>query len=182
MKKVYIAKRIPKNPLPHLVLSISNLMSVEQIHSLYVNKVFADENYIYNGPWILRPPLTEEDFSRNNLPVELKPQHVWKMVKEKIEASDVVIGIISGKAYGTIAEVGYACNCKNIAVYVLPEQNIQEDELQDLWFLFQMAKETKDLWSENDIKNVKEFSKIGINSLQDYVRFLENIVPNFIRK
>ncbi len=181
-KKVYIAKRIPKNPPPHLVLNIDSSMSVKQIYSLYVEKTFVEKNYIYNGPWILRPPLSEKEFSTNQLPSDLKPIDIWNMVKEKIESSNVVLGIINNKAYGTIAEVSYACNQKETAVYVLPDRNISMDKLQDLWFLFQICKTTKQSWANDDIKNIKEFAALHITSLQEYEKFLETIVPNFMKR
>jgi hypothetical protein len=182
MKKVYIAKRIPKNPLSYFVLNIDSSMTVVQIKQSYIEKVFIDKKYIYNGPWILRPPVSDNEFSLNKLPTDLKPSHIWDMVRNKIESSDVVVGIISNKSYGTIAEVGYACNCKTIAVYVLPDKNVTEEDLQDLWFLFQIAKTTRHLWSDDDIKNIDEFSVFGISSLQQYEDFLDTIVPNFMKK
>ena len=181
-KKVYIAKRIPKNPSPHFILNIDSLMTVEQIKLLYIEKVYISEKYIYNGPWILRPPLSDTEFSLNQLPIDLKPNHIWDMVRDKIESSDVVLGIINSKSYGTIAEVGYACNCKTVAVYVLPDEDVSEEELQDLWFLFQIAKITRHLWSDVDIKNINEFSERGINSLQEYEDFINTIIPNFMKK
>ncbi len=180
LKKVYIAKRIPKDPPPHLILNINSLMTIREVDSLYIEKIFVDTNYVYNGPWILRPPLSEDEFSLNHLPPNLKPIHIWNMVKKKIESSDVVLGIINGKAYGTIAEVGYASNCKTIAVYILPDENISNDELRDLWFIFQIAKTTKHLWSEDDIKNINEFKIRDINSIEEYENFISNIVPNFM--
>jgi nucleoside 2-deoxyribosyltransferase len=149
---------------------------------MYTEKTFMDVNYVYNGPWILRPPVSEDEFSLNQLPSNLKPIHIWDMVKKKIESSDVVLGVINSKAYGTIAEIGYACHHKGIAVYVLPDQNVSEDELQDLWFLFQIAKTTEYLWSNDDIEKISEFSALGITSLQEYKDFLDNIVPNFLKK
>jgi hypothetical protein len=181
-KKVYIAKRIPKNAPPHFVLNIGPSMTVEEIHSLYIGKEYADENYVYNGPWILRPPLAENEFSASKLPACLKPNHIWDMVKVKIENSDVVLGIVNGKAYGTIAEVSYACRHKGIAVYALPDEGLDESVLHDLWFLFQMVKDTKHLWSDDDMKNISEFSKRNINSIKEYEDFLETIIPNFMKK
>lgn len=182
MKKVYIAKRIPKNSPAYLILDIKPSLTVKEIHSLYVKKVFINQKYIYNGPWILRPPISEEKFTENHLPIKLQPNHIWLMVKEKIENSNVFLGIVNSKSYGTIAETSYACKCKGIAVYALPDKDVNDEELQDLWFVFQMIKDTKNFWSDDDIKNITEFSDLGITSIKEYETFLETIIPNFMKK
>ncbi len=181
MNKIYIAKRIPKNPPANFVLDISSAMSVQEIHKLYVDKTIPYDNHIYNGPWILRPPLSENVFSLNQIPSELQPVHIWDMVKEKIESSDIFLAIINSKSYGIIAEAGYDCKCSKLAVYILPDINISKDDLQDLWFLFQMAKDTKHLWSDRDITSIAEFSNHGINSLAEYENLIDTIVPNFMK-
>lgn len=181
MKKVYFAKRIPKMSDANLILDINSTMTIEEIHNLYVIKSIVCVDYIYNGHWILRPPTSNNEFSINHLPAKLKPNHIWKMVKEKIESSDVVFGIVSNKSYGTIAEISYACKCKEIAVYALPDSGVAGEELQDLWFVFQIIKETKHLWRDQDIKNIKEFSRFGITSIKEYELFLETIIPNFMK-
>ena len=182
MKKIYKAKRIPKDSPPHLILEIKSFMTIKEIHSLYVEKVFVGQKYIYNGPWILRPPVSEDEFTENHLPIDLQPNDIWLMVKNKIENSDVFLGIVNSKSYGTIAEISYACKCKGVAVYVLPDKEVNDEELQDLWFLFQMIKDTKDLWCDDDIKNIEEFSDLGITSIKEYETFLGTIVPNFMKK
>ena len=182
MKKVYIARRIPKQANPQFVLDVRPDMSLEQVFEIYTQKIYIQGLYIYNGPWILRPPISGDVFTLNTLPKSLTPMHVWDMVKSKIESSDVFIGIINSKSYGTIAELGYACNCPNMAVYVIPDTNLTDEELQDLWFVFQMAKKSEHLWCEEDIKGVKEFAQFNIHSLNDYKSLISKIVPNFLKK
>lgn len=182
MKKIYIAKRIPKNPNPKFVLEIEKSMGTKDIYNIYTQKTEICENYIYNGPWILRPPTSNDTFSMNNMPDKLSPKNIWEMVKVKIESSDVYLGIVNSKSYGTIAETGYACKCPNVAVYVLPEFGLSEEELQDLWFVFQMASVTEHLWNNEDIKMMDEFSKFNINSIDEYKSYLSKIIPNFMKK
>ncbi len=182
MKKLYLAKRIQKNPDPRFILSVNTNMSLENVIEAYVEKIYVTKRYIYNGPWVLRAPFYENVFAENNMPPDLKPINVWEMVKQKIDSSDIFIGIISGKSYGTIAEVGYACNSTKIAVYVLPEINLSYDELQDLWFVFQMAFNTENLWLDEDIKNIEEFNHLNIFSINDYKSYVSKIIPNFMKK
>lgn len=182
MKKIYIAKRIPHNSESKMILSINSKMALEEIHKAYTTKEEILDSYIYNGPWVLRAPVSNDNFSLNQIPRELKPIHVWNMVKEKINSSDVMLGIVNSKSYGTIAEIGYACNCLNIAIYVLPDVNIQEEELQDLWFIFQMIQTTKKMWHEDDIKLFPEFLNYNIHSLAEYEIFIQKIIPNFMKK
>ncbi len=182
MKKVYIAKRIPLNAEPKIILPLNIDMLPEEVHKKYVENCEIKESYIYNGPWILRAPLSDSDFSQKSIPESLKPIHVWNMVREKIISSDVVVGIVNSKAYGTIAEVAYACSCKNIATYVLPDLFSSEEEIQDLWFIFQMVQSSKDLWSDDDIKNIPEFQEHSISSLEEYKTMVEKITPNFLKK
>lgn len=182
MKKVYIARRIPKQPQPELILNLTKDLDPEEVVKRYIEKTQNYESFIYNGPWILRPPISEDLFSLNKMPHGLNPEHVWKMVKEKIESSNVFIGIINNLAYGTIAETGYACRCPNLAVYVIPEIGIKSEELQDLWFIFQMAKATQSLWCDEDIGLIKEFFALGIDSVQAYKSYVAEIIPNFMKK
>lgn len=164
------------------ILNIKSNMSIKEVHDLYVTHSIQKESYIYNGHWILRPPTSEIDFTENKMPSDLKPFNIWNMVKEKIEDSDIVLGIINQKAYGTISEIGYACSKGTIAVYVLPEYNIDESELQDLWFIFQIVQSTKHLWKNEDIEMLQEFRDFNIYSIQDYEHYLASIVPNFMKR
>ena len=166
----------------YLVINTTNEMVPAEIHGIYVNKVQVFDSYIYNGPWILRPPISDNVFSINNLPESLKPEDIWKMVKNKIDSSDVFVGIVNSKSYGTIAEAGYACQNKNIAVYIIPEFGLNEDELQDLWFIFQIAKNTRLRWDDGDFKTIPEFKNLGINSVHQYESYVDKIIPNFMKK
>ena len=181
MKKVYIARRIPTDPNPECVLSISSEMSPEEIRYLYVNKIQDKESYIYNGPWILRPPLPSGDFEKSKLPKALKPYHIWDMVKRKIEDSDIVVGIVNCKAYGTIAELGYASSIPSKACYVLPDKKMIDDDYCDLWFIFQIVRNTERFWSDVDIQSISEFKSFGIDSVKSYVLFIESVVPKFMK-
>ena len=104
-----------------------------------------------------------------------------RVVLAKIVNPSADVGIVNGNAYGTIAELGYACKCKDVAVYVLPDNKVDSDELQDLWFLFQIIKDTKHLWSDEDIKNIEEFAEFNIFSLKDYECFLDTVIHNFMK-
>jgi nucleoside 2-deoxyribosyltransferase len=182
MKKIYIAKRIATMSNDQTILAISPDMSVQEIHDIYISHSIPRKAYIYNGHWILRSPLSESHFTENRLPENMRPLDIWDMVKEKIDTSDIVVGIINSKAYGTIAELGYASSKGTIAVYVLPELGMAESELQDLWFIFQIAQSTKHLWEDTDIQMLDEFKEFKIYSIQDYERYLANIVPNFMKR
>lgn len=182
MKKIYIARQIPKMASPAFILNITKDMTLIEIRKAYVDKIQIFDSYIYNGPWILRPPITDNTFEDNNLPLYLRPEHVWQMVKEKIHTSDVFIGIVNSKSYGTIAEAGYACQCNDIAVYIIPELGLNEEEIQDLWFIFQIAKNTKPRWDDNDFKTIPEFKNFGINSVHEYESYVDKIIPNFMKK
>jgi len=182
MKKVYIARRISKNPESKLVLNIKREMSLDEIFKNYSEKEEFFGSYIYNGPWTLRPPVSDDVFAFNNMPADLTPVDVWNMVKQKIESSDVFLGILNNKSFGTIAESGYACCCKNIAVYILPELGISSEELQDLWFVFQMAKNSKRLWCDEDIKMLDIFSSFSICSISQYEEYVSSIIPNFMKR
>lgn len=181
MKKVYIAKRIPKEPNIEFLLKIDKEMEPEDVFKLYVEKIKIGKKYIYNGPWVLRKPLSENIFTPNKMPKKLTPYDIWKMVREKIESSEVFLGIVNSKSYGTIAETGYASKCKNVAVYVLPEFGISYYELQDLWFVFQMAQTTEHLWCDEDIQIIEEFHSFNIRSVDEYKSYILSIVPNFMK-
>lgn len=182
MKKVYLARRIPKNPDPYLILNLTKDMVVNDVMEAYHKKSELCDGFIHNGPWILRPPISDNSFTENRMPEGLKPNDVWNMVKGKIESSNVYLGIISSKSYGVIAEAGYACKCKGVAVYILPEIGLEEDDLQDLWFIFQMIKTTEHLWSDEDIKMLVEFKDFNINSVEEYKLYIHKIIPNFMKK
>lgn len=182
MKKVYIAKRIPKQTRSEFILDVKKEMNSKEVWELYTNKIEILEKYIYNGPWVLRPPLSEDVFVSNNMPTTLNTSDIRAMVKEKIESSDIFVWIINGKAYWTIAEAWYACKCRNIAVYIIPEIGISYEELQDLWFIFQIARETKHLWNDDDIKILDVFAGFNIHSIKDYESYISWIIPNFMKK
>ncbi len=181
MKKIYFARRIQSNPSAKLILDVRKEMSPQDIHVLYVEKEEKYRNYIHNGHWILRPPITEDNFSLNTLPNALRPLHVWHMVRQKIEESNIFFGVINVKAFGTIAEVGYACKC-NMAVYILPDENVTKEELEDLWFLFQMVQTTRLFWHDIDFQVIEDFSRFNINSVDEYLSYIETIVPVFMKK
>ena len=81
IKKVYIAKRIPKNPPLDLILNINSSMTIKEIHSLYIKKTIVKKNYIHNGHWILRPPISENKFTSNPFHLYTKPADICQMVK-----------------------------------------------------------------------------------------------------
>ena len=104
------------------------------------------------------------------------------MVRTKIESSDALVAIVSSKSYGAIVELGYAVGFKNIAVYVLPEKELTDIEIKDLWLSFHFASVTCHLWKEEDIVVIPEFGKLGILSIKDYKKYILSIVPNFLKK
>ncbi len=180
MKKVYFASRIPEHPETFTVLEIDEKVSVDEIGRKYGDKIIDRGSYIHNGPWILRAPSGDGDFL-NKLPEELTTAQVWNMVKEKIESSDVVIGLVNTKSFGTIAELGYACKCPRVAVYVLPDLDVTPEQLSDLWFIFNMSVETQDRWNDEDIRLISKFAECDIHSVSDYEEFISGIIPNFMR-
>ena len=103
------------------------------------------------------------------------------MVKRKIEDSDIVVGIVNCKAYGTIAELGYASSIPSKACYVLPDKKMIDDDYCDLWFIFQIVRNTERFWSDVDIQSISEFKSFGIDSVKSYVLFIESVVPKFMK-
>ena len=181
-RKIYFASRIVPDVAKEGVLAISSEMTADEIKKIYANHAIERENYIHNGHWILRPIHSENRFLKNNFPSSITPYHVWEMVRSKIEDSDAMLAIVTPRAYGTIAEIGYACGSKNIPVYILPEIGLSFTEIQDLWLVFQESLSTKDMWQENDIVNVPQFKSWNINSISEYLKFITGIVPDFISK
>lgn len=182
-KKIYIAKRIPQNPPSDFLVRVNSQMTIEEVINAYQSKVVEHDKFIHNGHWILRPPTGTNSFRESNLPKALLPEHIWVMVKTKIQQSDIFFAVINPLAFGTIAELGFAVNCRNIAVYVLPDQFVTADQLQDFWFVFQIAASTRNLWSDEHFVLLRdEFLPFGILSIDDYVRYINSIIPNFMKK
>lgn len=98
----------------------------------------------------------------------------------KIRTSDAIVAIISGKSYGAIAEIGLAVGLKK-ALYVLPEPNLKNDEIEDLWLSFNISLLSRSYWLESDIVSVSEFKERGIDSLESYLLYINKIVPPFLK-
>ncbi len=175
-RKVYVAKRIPKNSPLEEVLPVNMSMSVQEVMDLYVKHYVEMDTYIYNGHWTLRgnTPI-------NNIPEGIQPVDVWLMCKSKIDESDVFIGVVGLDTYGAIAEAAYAIGLNTKPVYVLPENN-SEELLKETWFIFASSLSTKAFWNEEDIQNIPLFSEHGIVDLRSYEAFIKSLVPPFLRR
>lgn len=182
LRKIYFARRILPNADPETILTVNSSMTVDEVIGAYANKILDKGNYVCNGHWILRGKNSESSLKDNNLPEGLSPANIWSMARQKIETSDAVLAIINTKAHGTIAEAGYASRSGKIAVYLLPDQDVSDEDLQDLWLVFQIACSTKHLWKQEDIGAIPEFKKRGIHSIADYSNFIAGIVPNFLKE
>lgn len=181
-RSYYFARRIPANATPEEILVITPQMTVQEVYSRYVGKATEYDAYIHNGPWILRPIVSEGIFYENNFPAELTPYNVWEMVGKKMEQSHVLIAIVNPKSYGAIVEVGYAVGIGTIAVYVLPDKELSYEERQDLWLVMQTSIQTRSLWKEEDIQNTTIFREYNIFTLDEYLAFITVIIPNFLSK
>lgn len=181
-KKIYFAKRIAPDADSAVYLCINSSMTVQEVMHAYAQKEIDKKNYIHNGHWILRGINLDDSFAKSSMPQDVTPYSVWCMVRQKIETSDLMVAIVNPKAFGTIAEIGYASASGRIAVYVLPDKGLDSEDIQDLWLVFQAALNTKELWNDEDIKNIDEFSQYNIFSLQNYLDFVQKIVPNFLKK
>ena len=181
-RKIYFAGRILPNADPETSLMVNSSMTVSEVTNAYINKVLNKGSYIHNGHWILRNICSENSFENNNIPKAISPADIWDMVRQKIETSDAVLAIINTRAHGTIAEAGYAARSGKVAVYLLPDQDMKDGDLQDFWLVFQIACSTKHLWKQEDIENIPHFKKYDIRSITDYSNFVANIIPNFLKK
>jgi hypothetical protein len=178
----YFARRIPKNAEENQILPINPEMSVGEIHNRYVEKRVVCDNYISHGPWILRPIVDDGVFHPNNFPSEITPYDIWGMVRCKIEMSDVLVALVDTSSFGTIVEVGFAAGLGTVAVYVLPDKKNTQEEIKDLWLVFQNSLQTRHLWRDEDITNVTLFSEYGITNAKEYGEFVSNVVPNFLTR
>lgn len=179
-RKIYIAKRIAQNQFTDAIIDVNKSMSVSELKSAYADKIVDRGGYIHNGHWIMRSISTENEFSPNNFPSDLRPCDVIEMVENKIRTSDAIVAIISGKSYGAIAEIGLAVGLKK-ALYVLPEPNLKNDEIEDLWLSFNISLLSRSYWLESDIVSVSEFKERGIDSLESYLLYINKIVPPFLK-
>ncbi len=180
-RSVYFAQRVPVKVDPKQVLPIHPQMTPKEVISVYAEKELKRKGFIHNGPWFLRPMKKEGVFVDNCMPKDLTPYNVWEMIEKKIDTSNVIVAVVNLQSYGTIAEAGYGAGSDKTAVYVLPDKKLTPEEIQDLWFGFQMSLSTSDLWKNEDIKNIETFKEYGIFSLEDYESFVRKIVPNFLK-
>lgn len=157
-------------------------MQVSDIHKRYIEKCVEFDCYISHGPWILRPIIEEGSFYQNNFPDDILPLDIWRMVKCKIEMSHVLVAVVDLKSFGTITEAGYAVGLGTVAVYILPDNKLTEDDIKDLWLVFQSSLQTKHLWKEEDIVNIPLFLKYDIKNIKEYEDFVAKIIPNFLSK
>ena len=106
---------------------------------------------------------------------------VWEITKGQINKCDVMVAVVTPKAYGTLAEVAYAVGRGNIAVYAFPDSNMTEAEIADLWYIFQMALSTKPLWKEKHFKYKPNiFPKENLTPAK-YEESIRAITPMFAR-
>ncbi|MBY0281677.1 MAG: nucleoside 2-deoxyribosyltransferase [Alphaproteobacteria bacterium] len=178
-EKIFFARRIIHiGKESHL--SVDPNMPASELRQTFYNKEIIYPDYIHNGPWVFRPVLEEGKYADAPLK-NLNPMDVWEITKEQINKCDVLVAVVSPTAYGTLAEVAYAVGRGDIAVYVFPDNNMTEEEITDLWYLFQMALSTKHLWKEKHFKYKPNiFPKENLNP-QKYEESIRNITPMFAR-
>ncbi|MGL5784923.1 MAG: hypothetical protein ACRCYZ_05660 [Alphaproteobacteria bacterium] len=175
---VYFASRIPINPPAELLLPLDSTMSLEKIQKIYADVLLDRGNYFYNGPWVFSFLSAEGKYEKGRLPKGTQALDILKMITQKIQTSSVMVAIVSGKAYGTIAEIGYAVAKGNIPVYVFPDPALTREEIQDLWFVFQMGAMTSCLWQEEHFNTPSLLPQR--TTLQAYRAFLETLKPSFL--
>jgi hypothetical protein len=182
-RKIFFSRRMPPKAILQEVLDIDVEMSEERVTELYVTKSIENDNFTHNGPWTLRPVLDKlGTLAESSIPSSITAKSVWSMVKQKIDQSDVLVAIVNKKAHGTVVEIGYAVGLGRIAVYVLPDFANKYEDTIDLWMSFQLAYQTKNFWKEEDILNVAEFQKRGIDSISEYENYINSIVPRFLAR
>lgn len=181
MRKIYIAKRIASNNFEDAFVEINSEMTAKDLVSAYQSKTVKRRSYIHNGHWILRSTSDEGVLEENNLPSDLSPQHIMDMVVHKLDDSDALVAVINGGAYGTIVELGYAVGTGKHAVYVLPDKDVNQEGLEDLWMSFHLAFRTANLWQDIDIQAVDEFQQKEIFTVDDYKKYILSIIPKFLQ-
>ena len=179
-RRIYIARKILPDPTSETVLDITSGLGVEEIKLLYVNREIERDTFIHNGHWVLRPINAEGALIKTTLPFSLTPRDVFEMVEAKISSSDALIAILGPKSFGAIVELGYAIGRGDVAVYVLPEKDLEREMVKDLWLSFQFALRTRRLWKQSDIESVEEFKMYGIHTVENYENFILNIIPPFL--
>lgn len=180
MRKIYIAKRIASNIFEDAFIKVSPQNTIAEIEKLYASKIIKRDKYIHNGQWILRPVINE-NLDKNNLPKELRPNNILDMVINKIKTSDAFVAIIDTKSYGAIIEIGYAVALNTCAVYVLFDINLKQDEISDLWMSIHLSRKTSTLWRDEDIKAILDFTEREIFCINDYINYIESVVPLFLK-
>ncbi len=175
---IYFANRIPVNPPAELLLPLESTMTLEKIQEIYAKALLDRGDYFYNGPWVFSFLSEEGKYEKGKLPKETQALDILRMITKKIETSSVMVAVVSGKAYGTIAEIGYAVAKGNIPVYVFPDPSLSQEEVQDLWFVFQMGAMTSCLWKEEHFNMPSLLPKK--TNLQAYRAFLETLKPSFL--
>ncbi len=178
-EKIFFARRIIHiGKESHLAVDPN--MSTSELKRSFYNKEIVYTDYIHNGPWVFRPVLEEGKYADAPLK-NLNPMDVWEITKEQINQCDVLVAVVTPKAYGTLAEVAYAVGRGNIAVYVFPENNMTDGEIADLWYVFQMALSTKHLWKEKHFQYKPNiFPQDSLDPLK-YEEKIRAIKPMFAR-
>lgn len=178
-EKIFFARRIIHiGKESHLAVDPN--MSTPELKKSFYNKEIVYPDYIHNGPWVFRPVLEEGKYADAPLK-NLNPTDVWEITKDQINRCDVLVAVVTPKAYGTLAEVAYAVGRGNIAVYVFPDNNMTEAEIADLWYVFQMALSTKHLWKKKHFKYKPNiFPKENLTP-QKYEQEIRAITPMFAR-
>jgi hypothetical protein len=178
-EKIFFARRIIHiGKESHL--DVDPNMSASELKKSFYNKEIVYPDYIHNGPWVFRPVLEEGKYADAPLK-NLNPTDVWEITKDQINTCDVLVAVVTSKAYGTLAEVAYAVGRGNIAVYVFPDANMTEVEIADLWYVFQMALSTKHLWKKKHFKYKPNiFPKENLDPIK-YEQEIRAITPMFAR-
>lgn len=173
---IYCAQRVATLCDPNLLLPITKEQTSEDIGKLFSQMKLDRGSHDYNGVWLFK---NRHQPAQHNLPAHLKSVDVVRMILGKISASDVLVAKISPQAFGTIAEVGWAAaQGKPVYVFLDPEVSFTEEQLLELWFVFQTGATTEPLWKEEhfnlDIMPIK-------TTLADYRQYLQSIKAPFLR-
>ena len=174
---IYFAGKVPicnskKDILPNKFLK----MNYKEIFNIYLKKNNDEGTYKKSGAWFFPKIHENSDISAN-----LKPIDIWNILKSKIEISNILVAILTSDSYGTITEASYAAGLGGIAVYAYPTPGMSEDDLKELWFVFNMSLSTKPLWKEshfNHIPNIFPYK----TSMIEYESMIKDIVPGFLQK
>ena len=177
-EKIYFAGRIPKNPPAERVVSLYPGMVGLDVQKALHEAELEREHFIFNGSWVFSTLSVSGKDGKGALSKTIPSLDFVRMILGKMMQSSVIVATISGKTYGTIAEVGYAVAMGGVPVYVFPDPSLTRAEIEDLWFVFQMGAMTSHLWKEEHFKIPNLFPPK--TTLKGYQAFLMGLKPPFL--